>query len=336
MAQLSAHFVVQLDAPCLVAFPDGCDSAQGHFISGDFTNDIQLIFSKGWYSTDDSHERLTSVAALKVVVTRQEDESIPEISSLPGGGRDLSVQQNYLLNRHRCYQDAARETVFRVLRYFRYKLQSPIGHLLTHGGIDVGVPEWFDEDGVKLARTNVCVVPGHEVAYERLGTKPLTLDLLPDFFGFLSEPAEESLVDAFLADAQTAWFEGGLRRAVLEMAIGVEIAIKRKFFAQKTPAGAAFDYLEDRARVSIKVLDLLDPIAREAFGASFREDRPKDFESIDHLFRCRNKVAHRGVLLYKDDGGKLIEVDAAKIGVWWISIVELRTWLNNSLEAIQK
>lgn len=128
MAQLSAHFVVQLDAPCLVAFPDGCDSAQGHFISGDFTNDIQLIFSKGWYSTDDSHERLTSVAALKVVVTRQEDESIPEISSLPGGGRDLSVQQNYLLNRHRCYQDAARETVFRVLRYFRYKLQAAIAY----------------------------------------------------------------------------------------------------------------------------------------------------------------------------------------------------------------
>ena len=92
---------------------------------------------------------------------------------------------------------------------------------------------------------------------------------------FTLAPDEPPLDLALLSDAQTAWFEDGLRRAVLELAICAEVMVKRRFFAAASPAGAAFDYLEDKARVSVRVLELLDPIATEAIGRSYRSEFPE-------------------------------------------------------------
>lgn len=51
------------------------------------------------------------------------------------------------------------------------------------------------------------------------------------------------------------------------------------------------------------------------------------YNNIVFLFRCRNKVAHRGELIYKDDSGILHPVDNDKLAEWWKSVTVLREWL---------
>ena len=77
----------------------------------------------------------------------------------------------------------------------------------------------------------------------------------------------------------------------------------------------------------MRVVDLLHRVARDAFGRSFRVDDPASYGDIDHLFRCRNKVAHRGELLYRDDEGNRVGVDAAMVERWWNSTLRLHGWL---------
>jgi hypothetical protein len=114
---------------------------------------------------------------------------------------------------------------------------------------------------------------------------------------------------------------------VLELAICAELMVKRAFFAKSSPAGIAFDYLEDKARVSVRVLELLDAVAEEAFSRSYRREEAARFRSIDELFRCRNKIAHRGELVFREDSGALIQVDGSKVESWWFAVAHLKSWL---------
>lgn len=105
--------------------------------------------------------------------------------------------------------------------------------------------------------------------------------------------------------------------------------VKRTFFAKASPAGSAFDYLEDKSKVSATVLQLLDAVAKEAFSISYKELKPIDYQSIDFLFRCRNKIAHRGELSFKDDGNKVIYVEASLVERWWLAVADLKPWLES-------
>ena len=69
-------------------------------------------------------------------------------------------------------------------------------------------------------------------------------------------------------------------------------------------------------------------MAKQAFGKSFKEDEKYHYDNIDSLFRCRNKVAHRGELIYKDDYGILHSVDKDLLTVWWDSVAVLLVWLH--------
>jgi hypothetical protein len=162
-----------------------------------------------------------------------------------------------------------------------------------------------------------------------LGARKLTPADLPELQSFLSAPIEPPLAVTLLSDAQAAWFEGSLRRSVLELAICTEVLVKRRFFAKSSPAGAAFDYLEDKAKISVRVLELLDSVAEEAFACSYKKQEPAYYQKIDHLFRCRNKIAHRGELAFRDDSGKTIGVDAPLVETWWHAVENLRQWLQS-------
>jgi hypothetical protein len=92
-------------------------------------------------------------------------------------------------------------------------------------------------------------------------------------------------------------------------------------------ATAAFDYLEDRGRINIRVIELLDGVAKHTFGESFKEAKLDAFHAIDFLFRCRNKVAHKGELSFRDDSGTKHRVDRKMLERWWASIDELMRWI---------
>ena len=48
---------------------------------------------------------------------------------------------------------------------------------------------------------------------------------------------------------------------------------------------------------------------------------------IDYLFRCRNKVVHRGNAVYRDARGKLREATNKNLEDWWIAALKLINWL---------
>jgi hypothetical protein len=75
----------------------------------------------------------------------------------------------------------------------------------------------------------------------------------------------------------------------------------------------------------VRVIDFIDGVAREAFGKSFKQDHPKDYNNIDHLFRCRNKVAHMGELSYRVQQN-VITADYELVARWWDSVILLINW----------
>jgi hypothetical protein len=131
--------------------------------------------------------------------------------------------------------------------------------------------------------------------------------------------------DELLSDAQAAAVENNMRRAVVELAIAVETAAKQSFFAKSTPAGIAFSFIEGRA--SIRVLDLIDGVAKEAFGESFKKAHGDHYRNIDYLFRCRNKAVHRGEIVFRDDKEKLVTLNSTLLQEWWLSVDALIHWL---------
>ncbi len=134
----------------------------------------------------------------------------------------------------------------------------------------------------------------------------------------------------FFADAQTSVVNGKFRRAILELAIACEVAVKGAFFAKSTIAGAAYEYLEDKGKVHTRVIELIDGVAKVALGQSFKDVAPDAYKDIDHLFRARNKVAHRGELIYRDEGGTEREVDRSTLEAWWVSVDTLLSWIDKT------
>jgi hypothetical protein len=77
---------------------------------------------------------------------------------------------------------------------------------------------------------------------------------------------------------------------------------------------------------------MIHPVAKKTFGKSFMEDEKPHYHNIEFLFRCRNKVAHRGELVYKDNPDRLCPVDKGKLVEWWEFAEILRVWLQTTKE----
>lgn len=274
------------------------------------------------------------IQALEIVVSRNETDACPDVVVNADGTRDLTGQGAYLRSKRPAYQKAARETANRILSFFQYSLFTPLVRPVSPWNQSLHSPTWLDASGKELRGDYVVIAEPVPGVNGELGVRKLTQEILPELQNFLATPAEPSLALALLSDAQTAWFEGGLRRSVLELAICTEVMVKRRFFAKDTAAGAAFDYMEDKAKVSIRVLDLIDAVAEEAFGASYKKQESSWFQKIDYLFRCRNKIAHRGELSFRDDLGRKVSVDAPQIAEWWCAVANLKDWLESCNPAI--
>jgi len=80
--------------------------------------------------------------------------------------------------------------------------------------------------------------------------------------------------------------------------------------------------------VRVKVLELVDGVATSAFGQGLRSYDQKAFTDLDMLFRCRNKVVHRGTLAYRDGTGKLQSPDYKSLTQWLRSVDRIFKWLS--------
>jgi hypothetical protein len=142
------------------------------------------------------------------------------------------------------------------------------------------------------------------------------------------------LYEELISDAQTAASEGNYRRAVLELAIATEVFIKNSFFKSNPVSTATFEYLEDKNKINVSAIDLISDVAKRAFDISFKKDSPDDYKNIDHLFRCRNKIAHQGKLGFRNDNGDWIEVTNETVNDWWKSVSKLIQWLDGNLGSL--
>lgn len=329
MPLLTARFELPIDAACLLQLPDGT-VADFQTTHNGFNAIVKLLPSGSWrHKGKDDTNWTTSICAIEVTLIRDDPDDVPEVIQQPDGMRDLTQQGEFLLSRLDDYKSAAREISNKVLDFFRYCLFTPSVRKIVRWDQALATPVWYNARGENLGPSRVIVAQPIPGVSRELGVQKFTEDRIPDLARYLNASDEPPLELALLSDAQTAWFEDSLRRTVLELAICTEVMVKRCFFAAASPAGAAFDYLEDRSKVSVRVLDLLGPIADEAFSRSYRTEFPEHFRRIDLLFRCRNKIAHRGELTYRDDSGQTHQATSAEVAEWWASVAHLRTWLGS-------
>jgi hypothetical protein len=329
MATLSAKFTVNISAPCLIEWPEQ-PLPEITALTGGFQVSVCVASVTGKavrLATD--RDMIRGIEAIEVVVSRDEPTPPPEGLRRSDGTLDLTDQHGYVRDRLPAYREAALSVTNRVLHFFQYRLHTPLVRPIAWWEHALNNPTWYKNASAKLpAQTATMVLTPLLGSDGELGARTLTPNDIGSLQAYLAEPETPSLPEQLLSDAQSAWFEENLRRSVLELAISAEILVKRKFFAKSSPAGAAFDYLEDKAKISVRVLDLLDGVAKEAFSHSYKEDCPDQYRQIDYLFRCRNKVVHRGELSFRDDNATFIHVDKRNVALWWQAITHLMTWLD--------
>ena len=164
----------------------------------------------------------------------------------------------------------------------------------------------------------------------RLGewrSRPVRAEDEPAVEAALEKAVNIPLHRSLLAQGKDAALQGDSRRAVMEFAIACEVAAKQAFFAPRSAAGEAFEYLEDKNKVRLSVMELLREPARRAFGEGFVDHDSAAHEQLDWLFRCRNKVVHRGELFFRDDAGTRRAVDQPQLKAWFFASECLLDWL---------
>jgi len=216
------------------------------------------------------------------------------------------------------YRKVAIEALCRFLRFFKYRQ----AHALLRDiiGEDLDNPGWTDDTGQEVpsgVHFRELSLYGIELDDE-VGIQALAGADDPALQQALAEPPiEPELYEELLSDARAALFQGHLRRAVLELAISCEVGIRHTFFI-KAPTG------RHKKR---KIYHLLDQEAAREFGQSFKVTDARTYADIDHLFQCRDQIAHQGKGEYKAAGGPSPVVDQAAAKAWFKAADRLFHWL---------
>lgn len=232
------------------------------------------------------------------------------------------------------FSKVAFQTVNRLVDYCRYELGYPFLRPVNASSVESVV--WMDSDAQVLKTEGDYHIygffPGIPGNSKSLGSRFLTPHHSTEIVAALVCGATPNVHQELLAFARDAIYERHTLKAVLLLAISSEVAIKTTFFREETLASIAFDYLEENRRVEVTSIELIGKVAKRAFGTSFSEHNPTAATSVDHLFRCRNKVAHRARAEYKDDKGVLHTADEATLYAWWSAVDLLHSWLAHNAD----
>jgi hypothetical protein len=328
MPKLIATFKVQLPNSLLVK---RSKKTTPHYRTriDDFEVNITLN-PKSDVDSKQKGEKYYTYIVSEVSISVRRDEAISPPPAITPEGPDFSARYAYLDEREAHYRQAALTVVNRLMRFFKYELRNALMSELALSDEDLQIPRWTDENnnsvGVPRVKFSAEALPW--MAGYPFGAKPLSEDDDFDLQKAIKIQIVPELYEELLSDAQAAIFQGNLRRAVLEMAIACEVAIKQTYFAKSPAAEAAFDYLITERYMEVPLTEFINKLAKKAFGESFNEvGKGKHFQNIKRLFECRNKVAHKGQAIYLD-GDIYREVDIKILAQWWQSLEELISWLN--------
>lgn len=329
--KLVAKFNISLQVPLLLKRAEH-DPLRYELLLDGFDVSLRLITNR-YFALKTKHAKHWAVPYTEVEIrVSKEDTPPPPIDQHPDGTVSYETQRPYFEERLPLYSGVARRTVNALIQYFRYRLWQPMLDELPYHVDSLNNPEWADQEGAELGPSGIShlTAQGAPGIRGELGTILFQKKHDKAFARALLSPSEPRLEEQLLYDAQVSIWKENLRRAVLEMALAVEVMVKAKFFGGNVAAGAAFEHLEDRGKVNVRVIDLLHSTAKAVYGQSFRDTNPDEHKQLDHLFRARNKVAHRGKAIFRDDSGVCHQVDDAVLRHWWDVVASLRTWLRNS------
>lgn len=331
MAKLIAKFIATPTSPLIVECRDG--EKYSYLISeGEYEIRLNLPIMEGSPESgrvgSDLYKKL--VEKVEIIVTKEVD-NIPEIPINENGGRDLYKVSSFFASVKDGYSEIAKKYYRRLIRFMKYDLKQPFQDEKSLNEDQFSNPSWSDDQGNIFGAIScihhvqpIAGMDGRTIGTETL--KTTNTELLQKSLG---EEKDIELYQEILSDAQAAIFSGNIRRAVFEMAIVCELSTKRKYFSEGGVSGLAFDYFEDKGKIKVTVLDLISSVGEEALGESFKDKSPDDFKNIDYLFRCRNKVAHRGKTLFKDASGVVTKPDIKIVGNWYESVEALLQWLSS-------
>lgn len=253
---------------------------------------------------------------IEISLQRETGDTVPTLEEI-----NRQHRQQYLTALH--------VLVNRLTAYFRYRLGNPFLRRLNAGHIESW--EWLAEDGALIhteSRGHIMArFPGGPDAPNSLGSQSFKRSQSAELLSALQTPIDLSVAYELRSQAQEAIFEGKGFLSVLLLAVASEVSIKTAFFRRDSIASDAFDYLEEKRQIEVSPVELVNKVAKRAFGQSFAEyDRPA-FDSLDNLFRCRNKIAHRAKATFRDKQENLTSPTAETLIEWWNTVTKLQAWL---------
>lgn len=320
MKKLSATFVVPLSSPMIFRGP--IESREYRCLIDNFEVVFSINADPGERSKS-KHDRHWTYVCHRPRICVSHDESI-----VPKTRKAAPLEHSsYFEARLPEYRRVAMQALNNALAFFKYKLKQPIQGSFDEHDQGLQNPTWVDDNGVDVGHGSiVLVVPARHGLFGGLGCKHLTAKYDRALTRAMEKSLRVDLYEELLADAQAAAFQGNLRRSVLELAVACEVFVKQWFFAPGDRSGQVYEALENKRLIDVRVLDLLDVGGAAVFGKKFRDSHSGAYKDIDHLFRARNKVAHRGEAYFHDEAGKRQIVDLKMLTKWWTSIEKLVNW----------
>jgi hypothetical protein len=356
MLRLTATFKVSLASPLFVNRPPRQEGVRRYPVRID-DSDVEIAFMEAYHAMtimdrdgNIRHGPIWVVPRVQVSVSRSETVEPPPIQHTASGQRDLRNQWPYFEERDTIYRGAAIEALRRLVCFFKYRQAHALLRYRQAPGLrhDNSLVEfmsdlqwtdetWTDETGQELPRG---IDPRRELSFYRIelddevGIKALAAaDDAALQQALTKPPIEPELYEQLLSDARAALFQENPRRAILELAISCEVAIKHAFFDKATEA-ALSPYFDEKRQVRHSVggfANLLGEPAKRILGQNFRKADRRACIYIQNLFQCRNQIAHevQHTYTYKDQRGHDRPVNQAVAKEWFKAADRLFFWLRS-------
>ena len=276
MLRLTATFKVSLASPLFVDRPPRQEGVHTipplRYDTRIEDSDVEIALVEAYHAMtsmdrggDILRGPIWAVPRIHVSVSRSETVEPPPIQRTAQGGRDFRDRWPYVRERDPIYREAAIEALHRLACFFKYRQAHALLRYRQAPGLrrndslvdfmsDLQWTDetWTDETGQEL---QTGITPLRELSLygieldDEVGIKALAAADDSALQQALADPPiEPELYEELLSDARAALFQGSPRRAVLELAISCEVAIKHAFFDKGTEA-ALSNYFDERKQL---------------------------------------------------------------------------------------
>lgn len=264
---------------------------------------------------------------VKVSVTRWEEEALPPLkpdARLPDS--PTLLRSRYFFARYHAFEWAAREALDRLLTFFRQMLGNP----LLGSGYNLPIeafssPSFKDGDGNDIPDPmthHVAPSSAGDLMYPRWGVRAYAEADFPALQAFLEEPVLGPLYAELLDDSRDAYAREDLRRAIVDMAIGAELAVKEVLLSANSAGLDLWTHFEETGRLRIGVIEMIEA-AGEVSGLPF-----EGLDDLKTLFSCRDRAVHHGRLEFRArKKGPWIPADRGDAEDWWVAVQRFIDWL---------